>query len=110
MISHLELSQIKMKASCPLLGGKTFVINQTVGGTPVPGTTVEIANNLSYVVKTPGAPDQSGQLTKVNDSLYKYREAGPPVVKGVLVCFGGVWSFNDKLPNSESGTIEPAGM
>ncbi len=109
MISHLKLIANKAPNSCPQLKGKTFDITLAQNVQGIAGATVAIKNDLSYTIKTPGRPDQSGQLTPDGPNRYKYNEAGPPPITGRLNCIAGTWYFNDKSTGGgEAGALEEA--
>ena len=82
MISHLKLLARKAPNTCPPLKGNTFKIHLDESVEGIDGATVKIEDDLSYTIRTPGRPDQSGQLTPRGPNRYKYREPGPPCHKG----------------------------
>lgn len=109
MISHLELVACKAPNNCTALKGNTFNITLSEGIQGIAGATVTIKDDLSYTIKTPGRPDQTGQLTETGPNRYKYNEAGPPPVTGRLNCIAGTWYFGDQIQGGgESGVLELA--
>lgn len=108
MIIHL-LAARKAPDGCPPLRGKKFNIKLDPSVQGIDGATVEIADDLTYTIKTPNRPDQTGRLKRISDIMYKYREPGPPRIKGRLICLDGKWVFADHAPNGggESGELEP---
>ncbi len=95
MISQAALARFKQAEPCPTLAGKTFNIYLGHGwDTPVFDGTVTIAADLSYTTDPGGS---SGQLVAdpTGSGNYTYSEAGPPAVSGGLICWDGVWYFQD---------------
>lgn len=108
MMSHIKLVACKAPNECDPLKGNTFKIHLGEGVQGIAGATVTIANDLSYVIKTPGYPDQSGDLEPDGDNRYKYTEPGSPPITGRLTCIAGTWYFNDRIQGGggETGTLE----
>lgn len=108
MMSHVKLVACKAPNDCDALKGNTFKIHLSQAVNPIEGATVKIADDLSYTIKTPGHPDQTGQLTEDGPNRYKYEEAGPPKIIGRLNCFLGKWNFSDSLDHGtgETGYLE----
>jgi hypothetical protein len=108
MMSHVRLAACKAPNSCDPLKGNTFKINLSDNVQGIDGATVTIADDLSYTIRTPGHPDQNGQLTPDGPNRYRYSEPGPPPITGRLNCIMGVWYFNDKTTGGEgeAGSLE----